>query len=216
MFFGGRHGGHHKDSLTGLEILVLTIVKNKGSISGYDIIQKIDKSFSDLWKASAGTIYPLLNRLLKKGLVIIEEITEDARPKKLYKITKKGEEALRKVLTEELEPSIQSIGDFINQIFKTIPIKDTLEESYCWFPFHDYGHKKEKVDKSDYSLKNIRKIRMIIDRLKHVKTKIQSRVDNLEKRIKYYQEILEELQKKREKNVKTIDIVEDDDEFENF
>ncbi|MFX1313937.1 MAG: PadR family transcriptional regulator, partial [Promethearchaeota archaeon] len=42
-------------------------MKNSNGISGYEIIQEINKKFKPIWKASPGTIYPLLNRLETKG-----------------------------------------------------------------------------------------------------------------------------------------------------
>ena len=53
MFFGKRFHGHHKSDLSGLEILVLSIIKNKNTISGYDISQTINNNFRGMWKASA-------------------------------------------------------------------------------------------------------------------------------------------------------------------
>ena len=84
MFFGRRFTGYHRGALSGLDILVLSIIKNKGKISGYAIIQKLNKQFRGMGSTSAGTIYPLLSRLEKKGLV----------KKRVYFITDKGVDKL--------------------------------------------------------------------------------------------------------------------------
>ena len=164
MFFGRRFGGHHKSSLTGLEVLVLSIIKNNESISGYDIIQKINKKYRDLWKASAGTIYPLLNRLLERDLIVIDETITENRLKKLYKITEKGKDALKKVLEDDFKPSIDTFGDIIRTFFKAIPIQETFEEAFCGFPF--YETHEEKINESDLSYKNIESVKSIIKRLR--------------------------------------------------
>ena len=66
IFFGKRFSGYHGSSISGLEILVLSLVKNNPDITGYDIIQEVNNKFKPIWKASAGTIYPLLDRLISK------------------------------------------------------------------------------------------------------------------------------------------------------
>jgi DNA-binding PadR family transcriptional regulator len=71
MFFGKRFASYHADSLSGIEILVLSIIKNHNGTTGYDIIQKIKEKFGGMWHASAGTIYPLLSRLADKILIKI-------------------------------------------------------------------------------------------------------------------------------------------------
>ena len=47
-----------------------------------------------------GTLYPLLRRLEEQGLLSEEWKVEDARPRKYYRLTKPGADALR-VLTEQ-------------------------------------------------------------------------------------------------------------------
>ena len=76
MFFGKRFSSYHSDSSSGIEILVLSIIKNHDGTTGYDIIQMIKVKFGGMWHSSAGTIYPLLNRLSEKNFVKIQEITD--------------------------------------------------------------------------------------------------------------------------------------------
>ena len=121
MFFGKRFSGYHGGHLSGLDILVLSIIKNTENITGYDIIQEINKNFKGLWSASAGTIYPLLNRLSGKRTVSIEEITENNRKKKIYTITETGIEELKDVLENKLQPSIDTLGGFILTTLQKIP-----------------------------------------------------------------------------------------------
>ncbi len=71
MFFGKRFRGYQTDTLSGLDILVLNIIKAHSGITGYEITQIINKRFRGLWRGSAGTIYPLLNKLAEIGFVRI-------------------------------------------------------------------------------------------------------------------------------------------------
>ncbi len=220
MFFGKRFSGYRKGTLSGLDILVLSIIKNSEGVSGYVIIQKINKKFKDLWKASAGTIYPLLNRLAEKELVKIEEITENNRHKKIYKITENGNDTIRKTLNDNLRSSIDSLGDYIKTVIKAIPFDEKITHCFSCspFPFPDFFQDEEMNAKNmmDYSLGNLKRIERIIKQLKSNREKLRLRLDKMDEKINEYELVLKNIKQEREKNAKTIKIVDDDEEFENF
>jgi len=216
LFFGRRFSGYHRGSLSGLEILVLSIIKNKGEISGYDIIQKLNKQFRGMGSTSAGTIYPLLSRLEKKDLIKSSDVIESKRQKKIYVITDKGVDELKRVLESNLEPSISSLGDFIKTIFKaSMPSEEMMVRMIGHFPFPEFPHDHE-IDVEDYSLHNIERIRRIIMHLEKGKQNLETRLSGLEKKIEKYKKILEKIKTERDQNAKVIDIIDDDEEFENF
>ena len=213
MFFGKRFSGHTMKDMSGLDVLVLTIIKNSESgISGYDISLSIKRTFGGMWKASAGTIYPLLSRLTEKGYLIMEEITSSNRQKKLYKISKDGEEKLEKVLKGNIEHSINALGGFLQSITDSFPpIAETIDNCFRGEPF-SCGH---EVDEATLTVKDIPRIETRLDRLKNRKTQAQNRIKNIDDQIRKYEIILEDLIE-QEKNRKPIETVEDDEEFDNI
>ena len=216
MFFGKKFSGYHRGRLSGLDILVLSIIKNNDGISGYNLIQKINKKFKDLWKASAGTIYPLLSRLAEKYLVEIEEIMKNNRQIKIYRITETGKTALKNVLENNLEPSINTLGDYIRTIFKaSVPNEKTIERMRHCFPFPEIPF-DEEIDESDFSLKNIERLKRIIWHLKRGKQRLEKNLDRMNKKIDRFTKILEKLEVERQKNAKPIEIIDNNEEFENF
>lgn len=79
-----------------LEICVLTLISKK-DMYGYEIVQNISKVID----VNEGTIYPILRRLTKEAYFetyILESTEGPAR--KYYKITKLGNENLKKLLSE--------------------------------------------------------------------------------------------------------------------
>ena len=216
MFFGKKFSGYHRGRLSGLDILVLSIIKNNNGISGYELIQKINKKFKDLWKASAGTIYPLLSRLAKKNLVEIEELMKNNRQIKSYKITEAGKTALRQVLENNLEPSINCLGDYIRTIIKaSVPSEKFIEKVMHCFPFPEIPF-DEEINASDFSKENIERIKRIIWHLKHGKQRLEKKLDGMAEKIEKYAKILENIETERYKNAKPIEIVDNDEDFENF
>lgn len=215
MFFGKRFSGYHKKSLSGLEILVLSIIKNRDGITGYELIQDINDKFKDLWQASAGTIYPLLNRLSNKLLVEVKEIiNENNRQKKIYRITEKGKDELKRVLDDNLQPSITTLGDYIKTIIKaSMPSEETMEKMMGCFPFPEFPFEQE-IDVNDFSLRNIDRLERIISHLKHGKNRLVKRINSFENKIEEYVRILDTIRAERDKNAKIIEIVDDDEEFE--
>ncbi|MFX1373063.1 MAG: PadR family transcriptional regulator [Promethearchaeota archaeon] len=216
MFFGKRFSGYRGDDFSGLDLLVLSIIRSHEGISGYEISQVINRKFKPMWRASPGTIYPLLNRLDEKGFIESKElIDENNRQKKIYNITLQGEERLKEILKDNFENSMNTLGDYIRTIVNTwLPHEKGIKGVMSCFPFH-CAPVERKIDDEDYSLKNIRRVERIINDLQFSKERVSLRLDEIEKDLKKYREILEILIKKRSANTKTIPIV-DDDEYENF
>ena len=210
MFFGKKFSGYHKKSLSGLDILVLSIITNKNGITGYELIQDINDKFKDLWQASAGTIYPLLNRLSSKLLVETEELTdENNRKKKIYRISRKGKDELKRVLVNNLEPSITTLGDFIKTLFKaSMPSEDMMFRMIGHFPFPEY----QEIDKSEFTYRNIENIKRVISQLEHGRQRLELRSDMLSKKIEEYQEIVDKFEADI-KNKKNIEISENEKDF---
>ena len=73
-------------------------------MTGYEIKKLIDIRFKFFWSESFGQIFPALKNLL--NFKLIEELQWDSdskRKKKIYKITKKGEEELKNWLMLPVE-----------------------------------------------------------------------------------------------------------------
>ena len=215
MFFGKRFSGHEGGIFSGLDILVLSIIENYDGISGYDLARTINKKFNKLWHASPGTIYPLLNRLAKGGFIEMEVILKNNRNIKLYRITEPGQKKLREVLKNNLEPSIDTLGEFLRTIVQTwIPNEDRIHSMMSCFPYNR-EHSHRSIETDDYSIKNIERVKRILGELNFSKSRIAKRMDHIDKRISHLEVLLSDLQDKREKNTKTIEIV-DDDEYVDF
>lgn len=216
MFFGKRFSGYRGGPFSGLDILVLSIIRNRNNISGYEIIQEINKKFNPMWRASPGTIYPLLSRLNEKGFVETEEFIDDNnRQKKIYRITVQGEEKLKEVLKNNFEPSMNTLGDYIRTVVNAwLPHEKGIKGVMSCFPFHCAPTQIE-INQEDFSLTNINRVERIVNDLKFSRERISLRLEEIEKEIEKYEEILKGLKLKRDANTKTIPIV-GDDEYENF
>lgn len=215
MFFGKRFSGYHGGPFSGLSILVLSIIENYDGISGYEIIQEINNKFKNLWKASPGTIYPMLNKLSHRGLVEVEElIDENNRQKKIYRITTSGKRRLKEVIKDNLESSMNTLGEFIRTVVHRMPNEERINRVMACFPFECNLH-DIKVNEADYSMENIELIKRRINELKYTKQRLSFRLDEIDKRISKYETHLSKLKESREKKMKIIPIV-DDEEFEKF
>ena len=213
MFFGKRFSGHEGGIFSGLDILVLSIIENYDGISGYDLSRKINEKFNKLWHASPGTIYPLLNRLAKKSFIEMEVIIKNNRNIKLYRITESGQKRLKEVLKSNLEPSIDTLGEYLRTIVQTwIPDEDRIHSMMSCFPFHR-EHSHRNIDEEDYSIANIERVKRILGELNFSKSRISKRMKHIDTRISHFEILLNDLKVKRKENTKTIEIV-DDEEYE--
>jgi PadR family transcriptional regulator AphA len=77
------------------------------SMSGYDLGQMIRESIGHFWNESYGQIYPNLKKLAAEGFVTSKVERQKGRPdRRIYSITKKGQERLAKWLAVPPQPEI--------------------------------------------------------------------------------------------------------------
>ena len=77
---------------------VLLGLLSHGPKSGYELKQVVDRSTRYFWAASYGQIYPELKRLEEAGLVEGEDAPTGGRPRRVFRITGDGREALTRWL----------------------------------------------------------------------------------------------------------------------
>jgi DNA-binding PadR family transcriptional regulator len=90
-----------------LKYAILGLV-NRNPITGYDITKEFNKELANFWYAKHSQIYPELKKLVDEGLINFEVIIAgESLEKKLYTITEKGKESLKKWLlqVEDLDPT---------------------------------------------------------------------------------------------------------------
>src|SRR2546430_15767480 len=66
---------------------------NQKPIHGYEIIQDIDSKTDGAWRPGAGSIYPILKKLVSEGLIKAEPEPSDEATRRVYHITSKGVES---------------------------------------------------------------------------------------------------------------------------
>jgi DNA-binding PadR family transcriptional regulator len=63
-------------------------------IHGYEIIQDIDSKTEGAWRPGAGSLYPILKKLVSEGLIKAEAEPSEEATRRVYQITSKGVESL--------------------------------------------------------------------------------------------------------------------------
>lgn len=186
MFFGKKFTGHHRNQFSGLDILVLSIIKKNEGISGYEIMQKINGKFKNVWKVSPGTIYPMLNKLEQKELIEGEETLVNNRPTKKFHISTKGIKTLESSLEHNLEPSINSLKGFLKTIADAIP-------RFSCFPFTDLPTNCMCIPEEGQEIRKYEDVKDILKKLNATRSSLAERIKQIDKRIERYEELVEEL-----------------------
>lgn len=79
------------------KLLVLGVLAREASY-GYEVVQKLSEQSEGVFEWREGTVYPVLHRLEKEGLVRAQwqdaDANETGRRRKYYYITAKGRKAL--------------------------------------------------------------------------------------------------------------------------
>lgn len=98
------------------------------SLTGYDIRKCVEGGIGMFYKASYGSIYPLLGRLSEKGAVVCTDEAQGKRTKKIYSITDLGKREFMTWL--EAEDTGDSIESFMAKVFffDQLPVEFAYEK----------------------------------------------------------------------------------------
>jgi len=85
----------HGETLKGhLDLLVLAALKS-GPLHGYAVIQALRERSEEAFDLPEGTVYPVLHRLERVGLLSSNWDDETGRRRRVYQLTKAGRRAMR-------------------------------------------------------------------------------------------------------------------------
>jgi transcriptional regulator len=77
-----------------LDLLVLAALKS-GPLHGYAVIQALRERSHEVFDLPEGTVYPVLHRLERAGLLSSKWDDETGRRRRVYQLTKAGRTAMR-------------------------------------------------------------------------------------------------------------------------
>lgn len=123
-----------KSKLTPLEFTIVEVIFNSQALSGYDLMQALNKHFAGTWEAKSGTIYPILSKLEGSGFLKSKMVKSPIGPlRKLYTLTKAGEELLKLKVNKNYLEQLLLIENFIVDLssiyIKSHPQEDIKEIS---------------------------------------------------------------------------------------
>lgn len=82
------------DALKGhLDLLVLAVLAD-GPLHGYAVIEALRERSDDAFDLPEGTVYPVLHRLERAGLLASDWDTSTGRRRRTYRVTRPGRRAL--------------------------------------------------------------------------------------------------------------------------
>ncbi len=77
--------------------VLLVLSQLDGPEYGYSLVQKLEAKDAPI---EAGTLYPMLRRLEKQGLLVSEWDTTESRPRKFYSLSEEGRRIYQKLKIE--------------------------------------------------------------------------------------------------------------------
>ncbi len=121
------------NKLSPLEFTILENIFAK-RISGYDLIEKLNKHFAGTWIAKDTTIYPLLSKLKRRGFLDTEGVKSPLGPIiKLYFLTEAGAEIIKTKVNKNFLDQLKFIENFLLELtaiyMQSIPDQDKEEKT---------------------------------------------------------------------------------------
>lgn len=117
--------------MTSLELIVLGVI-SEGETHAYDIEKKIvEKGVRERFNIGFSTIYSVLKKLERKGMVESEVIHQEALPaKKVYSLSQEGRRVLREEIKKLLSlPAPDLSGIELGLIFSSVLDREEIIEA---------------------------------------------------------------------------------------
>ena len=145
-----------KIKLSPLEFTILQNIYNNRNLSGYDLIQSLNKLFAGTWEAKSGTIYPILSKLKTDGFLDTGKAKTPLGPlKKVYFLTKSGENIIKFKVKQNFQEQINFIENLIIE--------------FATFYVHSFSENEDNLE----------------DRIIKVQNLLKQVFDNINKKISY-------------------------------
>lgn len=109
--------GIKKSKLTPLEFTIIETIFNFRGLSGYDLIQNLNKQFAGTWVAQSGTIYPVLSKLERDGFLRSNMVKTPIGPlRKVYFLTEAGEEIIKLKVNKNFHDQLKFLENFLVEL----------------------------------------------------------------------------------------------------
>ncbi len=130
MAFMGRGGVKTRIGKLSIVQLLVLILLNESPAHGYEILQKLNERLC-AWRLKSGTVYPVLHRLLERGLIDATHVPQESSPDAIrYNLTQKGKETLHEAL-HHLDAELK-IQDDLWQFLSDAITPDSIERIGRW------------------------------------------------------------------------------------
>jgi DNA-binding PadR family transcriptional regulator len=131
--------------LTTLEYFVLGQISQQPQ-SGYSLITTFEAA-TYRWSASPGSVYPILKRLEKQGILSSElEMVHETRPRKMYSLTPLGEEMLDEWLKRPLTRQEVTIDrDLVLRKFLLMEQRLSHQEILAWLDNYEQETEAQQI-----------------------------------------------------------------------
>jgi len=184
-----------KSKLTPLEFTIIEIIFNNHPLSGYDLIQALNKHFAGTWQAKSGTIYPILSKLERNGYLNSKTVKSPIGPlRKLYNLTKAGEEILKLTVNKNYSEQLLLIENFI------------VELSSIFIKSHPKEVRKEIVEEVEATLnQSFERIKDSIPSTLKFRAKCSNCGSEIDRKVAYCPHCGTNLSPNKERNVEMID-----------
>lgn len=97
---GARYEGLKGDVLRGHLDMLLLAALERGPAHGYAVIDLVNADSGGVFDLQQGTVYPILHRLEREGLIRSRWLSHAGRQRRLYELTHDGQQHLSSARTD--------------------------------------------------------------------------------------------------------------------
>ncbi len=165
-----------------ISALILLILEKNPSY-GYKISKDITKRTLGIWSPPASTMYTVLKEMTKNGLITFIEQQEEGRTRKIYEVTKKGEETLKLMLEKQ-----QIINESIETLMAATIGSDKKLSGHFFPKYGPFNYFFEKIEEKSEEEK--------LKLLEFHKVKLSQKINRLNRQYQKIEEVISQLKNK--------------------
>lgn len=189
-----------------IKVLILYYLSLKPT-HGYEIQKFIQVNHMDSWtKIQSGSIYYALSKLEKEGLIALrEEAGAGAKLRKIYAITERGREELKRMVREELNSPICETGSDKFLLYPLLAISGK-EEIIREVTLHVEGLEKKREEIRDWQRVKVNSRTLEVERLS-----FEMMLSGLDYQIRWHQALLSQIDRCIEESRDVASLIRDYD-----
>ena len=174
-----------------MDKIILGLLSKK-KLTTYDIKSAMEKSISNFYSNSFGSINPAIKKLEKNKMITCSELVENGRLKKIYQTTKKGKENYQSWIKEPIKQG-RLKDEVLIRIFFLADSDKEQQKKLIQDYLEELNSSKIKLEQTKEDIETIKLTTQQKNKIKYQTSTLQFGIDYIKFKELWFQNLLSDL-----------------------